>query len=342
MTLPPDHSSRDDSPDGSQDPSFEARAAEPQASGEPPTDGAYPPGLTPAEPATGSTVPGTPPAAATPLPTKPGLAAVWRRLAITSDPGETALHAFLSLLLAAAAVIIGSFIVVIPFIISEMAANGGEPVTDLQALLLNPAFVLLSLLATQIPLAVIGWWRSRGLDRSEREVDPAEVFGEEERPPRRSAWSTRGAIGFGVLIGAIALAVTMVVGVIQERLGFPVVEQEAIVAILEGGGWPMIAFAILGTTFVPLSEEIFFRHYLFRRIVRGFGYWPAAIVSALAFAGIHFNPSGILAYVSYGLLFAWGRQRSGRTLACVVGHVTVNATTFGIYLISQQLGIDIN
>jgi membrane protease YdiL (CAAX protease family) len=90
---------------------------------------------------------------------------------------------------------------------------------------------------------------------------------------------------------------------------------------------------------VPVSEELFFRLYVFRFIARHVGFPAGLITSSLLFALIHFKSSGLLIYLGIGCILAWVYQRTGRIVAPIVGHMTLNA----IVLIASQIapGLDV-
>ena len=54
------------------------------------------------------------------------------------------------------------------------------------------------------------------------------------------------------------------------------------------------------------------------------------------FAMVHVNPSGMLSYLVIGCVLGWVYQRTGRLIAPIVGHMTLNA----IVLITSGLGFN--
>ena len=74
----------------------------------------------------------------------------------------------------------------------------------------------------------------------------------------------------------------------------------------EGPLWIQVAVIAL---IAPLAEEVVFRGLLFGRLRETLRFWPAAILSALLFAGFHGNiVQGIYAFGG-GLLMAWSYDR---------------------------------
>ena len=134
---------------------------------------------------------------------------------------------------------------------------------------------------------------------------------------RRVVWGLGTGIAAFVLAGALAA--------LQELAGVPVHEQEPLLKALRE-----IPFAIALpwiALVAPLGEEVFFRGYLFRFLAsRGPGSLAYA-ASALAFAGIHFNPSGFLVYAGIGLVLAAAYRRTGSLLVPLLGHAVHNGLT---------------
>jgi membrane protease YdiL (CAAX protease family) len=74
----------------------------------------------------------------------------------------------------------------------------------------------------------------------------------------------------------------------------------------------------------PFAEEAFFRGYIFRFVTQRGGIVLGILVSSLLFALVHFHPPLLAIYILYGILFAWLYHWTGRLLAPVTAHVTVN------------------
>ncbi len=132
------------------------------------------------------------------------------------------------------------------------------------------------------------------------------------------------ALGVGVGGGVAALLASAAIGSGLEALGLPVEEQDWLARLFTDP----VALAWLApwiVLFGPLAEEVFFRRYAFRVIAERAGLPAGLLVSSAMFATIHFNPSGFLIYLVIGAVLAWVYERTGRLLAPIAGHVTVNA-----------------
>lgn len=126
-------------------------------------------------------------------------------------------------------------------------------------------------------------------------------------------------------------------------LTFPLVSLYA--AAVEALGWHAIApapptldatlrdpaaFALYGIATViaaPLSEEAFFRGFLFSGAL-SWGFWPAAGFSALLFALAHTDAGAVIPFFLIGLLIAWLYWRTGCLWDAIAFHVLFNGLSF--------------
>lgn len=95
--------------------------------------------------------------------------------------------------------------------------------------------------------------------------------------------------------------------------------------------WAFIAFRVVGAVIVvPLMEELFWRAFLIRWIVKedfkevpvGTFNWPSFAITVLLFGGAH---NEWLAALICGALYNWLLYRRKDVFSCVVAHATSNA-----------------
>jgi membrane protease YdiL (CAAX protease family) len=132
------------------------------------------------------------------------------------------------------------------------------------------------------------------------------------------------AVLLGVAAGVAAVVMSWVVGLLLKLVGLPVEEQAWLVELYSDPGM-LLRISPWVVLIAPVSEEVFFRFYVLRVIAVHMGYPTGLVVSSLMFAMVHLNPSGILIYLGIGCVFAWVYQRTGRLIAPIVGHMTLNA-----------------
>ncbi len=97
---------------------------------------------------------------------------------------------------------------------------------------------------------------------------------------------------------------------------------------LSGPGIATSAAAWLGACLcIGIGEEYLFRGYLLQSLWKAVGFWPASIVIAAVFAGVHYllkpgeNAADLIALVSFSLLCCYAVRRTGNLWFAVGLHV---------------------
>lgn len=141
-----------------------------------------------------------------------------------------------------------------------------------------------------------------------------------ERPQPAGPWR---ATGLGLAAGAVVLAISFLLSQALNAIGLPVQEQAWVQEMLARPS--RVLLLVPWIVFIgPLSEEVFFRGYLFRLIRQHAGFPAGLIVSSVMFAAIHFNLSGFLIYLLIGCVLGAVYERSATLWTPVVGHMTAN------------------
>jgi uncharacterized protein len=103
-------------------------------------------------------------------------------------------------------------------------------------------------------------------------------------------------------------------------------------------GWHGLALALfLGAVIAPISEETFFRGFLFAALRKDYPFWIAAGSSALVFAAGHMVPGAILPLWVLGFLFAWLRERTGSIWPSIAMHMLNNGLYFAARFAERHL-----
>lgn len=141
------------------------------------------------------------------------------------------------------------------------------------------------------------------------------------------------AIGWGVSGGLFAVLAGGSLGALLEWLGFPVREQPILLELLADpknllllAPWVVLA--------APISEEVFFRGYVFRFLSNRAGFLAGLLISSSLFALVHLNFSGLPIYLTVGAVFALIYTKSSSLLAPITAHVAYNGILllgFAIY-----------
>ena len=87
-----------------------------------------------------------------------------------------------------------------------------------------------------------------------------------------------------------------------------------------------LALELLGSALItPFLEELLHRGVVYGRLRRMMGMWPAVMVSALIFAGLHFNIVQFVYAFLLGIVFALFVEKTGRLYPAVIAHIVANA-----------------
>jgi membrane protease YdiL (CAAX protease family) len=151
--------------------------------------------------------------------------------------------------------------------------------------------------------------------------------------PRREGVIRELAVGAGLGI-VVRLASALVAGVVVTALrsasdrSVQLPEQVS----TDLAGWGLVIFAVFAVIAAPALEEFVFRGLLFRSIADRNGFWPGALISAVAFGAFHLLTPGdgldVLAlgitHVGTGIGLAWIYWRRRNLLASIAGHAVFN------------------
>ena len=150
-----------------------------------------------------------------------------------------------------------------------------------------------------------------------------------------------GSLAWTLVVIAASLAFSSVYVLTVRQLGLDTLLPPAHEELVFGGPAVVLSFVALAL-WTPLTEEIFFRAYIFGGLIRRWGVTGAMLISALVFAFFHdlaililpFNPSlyetsgapGVLIPIFVtALLFAWLYRKTGSLWGPVAAHAAQNA-----------------
>jgi membrane protease YdiL (CAAX protease family) len=149
----------------------------------------------------------------------------------------------------------------------------------------------------------------------------------------------RGEVVFAVLCIVALIVVFDVLMVATGRELVPLFQIEAYQSAKEAGWlvWLMLAIIVVA----PVGEEIVFRGFLYRGLVRPGREMLAITVISLAWAFLHiqYDWLGMAQIFTAGLILGWFRWASGSTTLTIVMHILINAeamleTTIKVELLS--------
>lgn len=170
-----------------------------------------------------------------------------------------------------------------------------------------------------LPTVALAYWclcRSDGLRMNE-------LFG--LRPSVPLMWATL------VLLLVDSVTQFILIAVIETRGPLPSVIEGLDEEIIWGTTGRRLLRMVDGTLGAGIFEELVFRGVLFLALRRKCGFILAALISSLAFAGIHFQYGwvGLLSVGLFGFIQAWSVERTQSLLPAILAHITTNFFIFG-------------
>lgn len=103
----------------------------------------------------------------------------------------------------------------------------------------------------------------------------------------------------------------------------------------EGSALSVILAGFLIMIVAPLSEELFFRGFMYAGLRRAMPIWPAAIVSGLIFGSLHLGGGNIGVAIQlsvFGVILAYLYERTGSLWAPILAHGLNNTIAFVLLL----------
>jgi uncharacterized protein len=145
------------------------------------------------------------------------------------------------------------------------------------------------------------------------------------RPPRTS-W--KGAAGLVVLLFVAFLVFSLIWGSAFHAEKDKLLEQ---LGTGESTGLLLLS-AALTCVIAPICEEFLFRGFIFTALRNWHGTWPAAIITGLAFGGVHVGSAPLvdlvpLAGLGFGLCVLY--RYTGSLYPCIAAHSLNNSIAFG-------------
>jgi uncharacterized protein len=145
-------------------------------------------------------------------------------------------------------------------------------------------------------------------------------------------------IGFGLILGAVVLVASALIQGGLEAIG---VHQTQLVDLQCIRDFPLSGFSVVvltGGILAPISEELYFRGFVFNTYLRTRSRPVAFIATSLIFAALHLNLAAMLPILVLSLMFCWAYQKTGSIVPSVVGHALNNTIAFCIlYFTSAQI-----
>ena len=168
------------------------------------------------------------------------------------------------------------------------------------------------------------------------------------RWPPRSADVHKGVVyGLGLFVMVVALqlvllaAIRLFVGPGSARELEEVTSKLTAERMLkENRTVPMfLTMLVVAGVLAPLSEEIFFRGFLYNAAKRRFGIAAGALISGLVFGAVHFGPLAVIMIVPMGILLALAYEKTGSLWVPIAMHAANNFVAVTITFLMPNLRI---
>ncbi len=99
-------------------------------------------------------------------------------------------------------------------------------------------------------------------------------------------------------------------------------------------------FVVLGSLIIPVTEEIFFRGFLFSSLNKFWGFKIAAVFSSLIFAFMHFFVTAFLPIFVLSLVLCYIFYKSGSLYINILLHIFLNTTSLLLlWFINSNIGV---
>ena len=126
------------------------------------------------------------------------------------------------------------------------------------------------------------------------------------------------------------LAMILIAVAIVNTLGILPNQSDLFAGAVVGPGWEFAVLMGVACVLAPITEELFFRGYVFKTLLGQRGSLVAYLFSAFLFAAVHLNPTVFPELFVLGLINGWLVQRTGSVIPGIVGHSLNNLTSFAL------------
>ena len=135
---------------------------------------------------------------------------------------------------------------------------------------------------------------------------------------------SRKVVGMTVGVLLLSLGATVLYAVLVKFSGLEILlPPEIPPGIVFPGPGIVLTFLALAL-WTPLTEEIFFRGFIFAGLSSRWGVTGAMLISAAIFSVFHISPGVLVPIFITGLLLAWLYRQTGSLWACIAAHAGQN------------------
>lgn len=142
------------------------------------------------------------------------------------------------------------------------------------------------------------------------------------------------ALAVGIGLGLFVVSALLEIA--QEKIYGPHPQQIALILAQHRGVFSLALDLISAAVLAPLWEETFFRGVFFTSLVQRMPFWPAAILSGLAFGLAHGDLWNLVPLAALGVGLAYVYYRTGNIWANIITHATINGSDLIIQALFPQ------
>ncbi len=218
-------------------------------------------------------------------------------------------------LAAGLALLLVGYVVLLSAMVGVARALDVSPETDAGGTLL---FAIVTLLL-EVWIGAVVWLMAR-----RRGVRGADLGLDRPQSWRLVAYAVSGAyvslLAYGIAVEVAERLTHADLGLLKQTNGLTDTEMNTTAV------WFILGVSVMALA--PLSEELFFRGFLFRALQGRAGLVPGMGLSALAFSVFHLNVGVVVPFFAIGLIFAWAYYASGSLWTTIAAHTIFNAISF--------------
>jgi membrane protease YdiL (CAAX protease family) len=130
----------------------------------------------------------------------------------------------------------------------------------------------------------------------------------------------------GLVNGVILFFAVMFMGAIISFLSPVEIKPQPIAEVImtAGSKWEMVVPFIVASLFAPISEELYFRGFLYPALRRKIGVVGGILVTSLIFGSLHFDFIRMIPLAFGGIWLNWLYEKSGSIYTSIVAHSVWN------------------
>ncbi|HZV79343.1 MAG TPA: type II CAAX endopeptidase family protein [Candidatus Binatus sp.] len=149
---------------------------------------------------------------------------------------------------------------------------------------------------------------------------------------------TAPVVGLAIGAGLVLFILSGLLDALQTKVLGPHPQQIALILAKHRGAMAFALDFFSAAILAPLWEETFFRGIFFTALVQRMPFWPAAILSGIAFGLGHADLWNFIPLAALGVGLAYVYYRTGNIWANIITHATINGSDLAIQFLFPQLG----